>query len=57
MGIEIRFLLLIRFEYFYLYFGYYFFFIFKCFLKEVYFYKNLNYYRDRIGCLRVCLVK
>lgn len=57
MGIEIRLLSLTRPEYFYSYFGYHFPFIFKCFPKEVYFYKNLNHYRDRTGCLRVCSVK
>lgn len=56
-GIEIRLLSLTRPEYFYSYFGYHFSFIFKCFPKEVYFYKNLNHYRDRTGCLRVCSVK
>lgn len=57
MGIEIRLLSLTRPEYFYSYFGYHFSFIFKCFPKEVYFYKNFNHYRDRTGCLRVCSVK
>lgn len=57
MGIEIRLLSLTRPEYFYSYFVYHFPFIFKCFPKEVYFYKNLNHYSDRTGCLRVCSVK
>lgn len=55
--IEIRLLSLTRPEHFFSYFDYHFPLIFKYIPKEVYFSKNLNHYRDRTGCMRVCSVK